>query len=53
MDLYQPLYVAPGGGLTSTRPTATTDRVQNIAGLDLAPLFVLIGLQALRILIAG
>lgn len=27
----QTLFVAPGGGLTATRPTATTDRVQNIA----------------------
>jgi hypothetical protein len=27
----QTLFVAPGGGLTSTRPTATTDLVQNIA----------------------
>jgi hypothetical protein len=26
-----PLYVAPGGGLTPTRPTASTDLVQNIA----------------------
>lgn len=27
----QTLFVAPGGGLTGTRPTATTDLVQNIA----------------------
>lgn len=30
-SLNQPLYVAPGGGLTATRPTAATDAVQSIA----------------------
>lgn len=30
-SINQTLFVAPGGGLTSTRPTATTDLVQNIA----------------------
>lgn len=30
-SINQTLYVASGGGLTATRPTATTDRVQNIA----------------------
>ena len=30
-SINQTLYVASGGGLTGTRPTATTDRVQNIA----------------------
>ena len=30
-SLNQPLYVAPGGGLTATRPTAASDKVQSIA----------------------
>ena len=29
-----PVYVAPGGGLTQTRPTATTDLIQNIGRVD-------------------
>jgi hypothetical protein len=29
-----PVYVAPGGGITSTRPTASTDLVQNIGRVD-------------------
>jgi hypothetical protein len=30
-SINSPMYVAPGGGLTVTRPTASTDLVQNVA----------------------
>jgi hypothetical protein len=30
-SINSPMYVAPGGGLTNTRPTAATDLVQNVA----------------------
>lgn len=33
-SINSPVYVAPGGGLTQTRPTATTDLIQNIGRVD-------------------
>ena len=33
-SINSPVFVAPGGGLTQTRPTASTDLVQNIGRVD-------------------